>query len=311
MVAGHLGENVLTRRSGAARERRGIGKATVSPLRPAAGAIEEDVVQNEACSLCLLINRRTKTMRVIDFRAARAREAVFVLQLARRQGSRRIYTLVERDEVSTWMKLGFNRGRASRFYKRSDAVPPRLSVDEDALRASSARSTRTTRRRARGQAVSGARSRGEDPDAGEGSMVKACSIARSRRRRSRRSRTPRRTRSSRRRSRAAMPLTAFEPFGPRRRPVATSSSPRATASSSLMSTESQSCFGNAFLELLRRRRPSTSAGHDLRVRTMWRQLLAEGTVSCFCVAPSDNLALASAFVFTASAGRASSSATWS
>ena len=36
---------------------------------------------------------------------------------------------------------------------------------------------------------------------------------------------------------------------------------------------------------------------EARARQMCDKLLAEGTVSCFCLAPSDNLALATAFVF--------------
>jgi len=80
-------------------------------------------VQNETVSLCLLLNRRTKTMRVIDFRAGPSHaKRVFVLKLAKREGIEKVYTLVERDEVSTWMKLGFAREASiPGFYKRSDA----------------------------------------------------------------------------------------------------------------------------------------------------------------------------------------------
>ena len=64
------------------------------------------------------------------------------------------------------------------------------------------------------------------------------------------------------------------------------------------STESQSCFGNAFLELLTG--PKTEAERLATVaalRTLCDKLLAEGVVSCFAMSPSDDVALATAFVF--------------
>jgi hypothetical protein len=95
-------------------------------------AVEEVFFQNEAVSLCLLVNRRARTMRVVDFRAGpTAAKRLFVLSLAQREGVEKAYTLVERDEVATWVKLGFAKeGNIPGFYKRSDAfllgctVPP-------------------------------------------------------------------------------------------------------------------------------------------------------------------------------------------
>ena len=62
-------------------------------------------------------------MRVIDFRAGPTHaKRLFVLSLAQREGVSKVYTLVERDEVQTWMKLGFAKeGNIPGFYKRSDA----------------------------------------------------------------------------------------------------------------------------------------------------------------------------------------------
>ncbi|HLK36163.1 MAG TPA: hypothetical protein VKU41_05380, partial [Polyangiaceae bacterium] len=95
-------------------------------------AVEEIFFQNESVSLCLLINRRARTMRVIDFRAGpTSAKRLFVQTLAQREGVGKVYTLVERDEVQTWLKLGFTKeGSIPGFYKRSDAfilgfvVPP-------------------------------------------------------------------------------------------------------------------------------------------------------------------------------------------
>ena len=97
--------------------------------------VEEMFVQNETVSLCLLLNRRTRTMRVIDFRAGPSHaKRIFVLKLAKREGIEKVYTLVERDEVSTWVKLGFAKeANIAGFYKRSDAFILGCSVDDSAL----------------------------------------------------------------------------------------------------------------------------------------------------------------------------------
>ena len=85
--------------------------------------VDEIFFQNDQVSLCLLIHRRAKIMRVIDFRAGPTpSKRMFVLSLAQREGVEKVYTLVERDEVSTWVKLGFAKeGNIPGFYKRSDA----------------------------------------------------------------------------------------------------------------------------------------------------------------------------------------------
>jgi hypothetical protein len=91
-------------------------------------------------------------------------------------------------------------------------------------------------------------------------------------------------------------LTAFEPFGRdavRRYFVAT-----ARGGFELhASTESQACFGNAYLELLQS--PKTDAEKLATIgalKAFCDKLLAESVVSCFSLAPSDDLAMATAFL---------------
>src|SRR5262245_18488967 len=104
MVARAWGERVE------GKKWRSDGRGVTPKSHATAGrgnGIEEMFVQNEAVSVCLLINRRTKTMRVIDFRAGPSHaKRLFVLNLAKREGIEKVYTLVERDELSTWVKLG-------------------------------------------------------------------------------------------------------------------------------------------------------------------------------------------------------------
>jgi hypothetical protein len=91
--------------------------------RPNQVDLDELSFNNDAVSLCMLVNRRHKTVRVIDFRAgATLAKRNFVLQTARREGIEKLFVLVERDEVATWSRLGFRReGNIPSFYRRSDA----------------------------------------------------------------------------------------------------------------------------------------------------------------------------------------------
>lgn len=84
---------------------------------------EEVFVRNDVVSLCLLLNRRARIMRVIDFRAgASPAKKLFVQSIARRERIEKVVVLVERDECATWARLGFVReGNIPGFYKRSDA----------------------------------------------------------------------------------------------------------------------------------------------------------------------------------------------
>lgn len=86
-------------------------------------SIDELTFHNNAVSLCLLANRRHRTVRVIDFRAGPTlAKRNFVISTAKREGLEKVFVLVERDEVNTWTRLGFRReGSIPSFYRRSDA----------------------------------------------------------------------------------------------------------------------------------------------------------------------------------------------
>lgn len=97
--------------------------AAAKTLTSNAPTFEEVFVRNDVVSLCLLLNRRARTMRVIDFRAgASPAKKLFVQSIARRERIEKVVVLVERDECATWARLGFVReGNIPGFYKRSDA----------------------------------------------------------------------------------------------------------------------------------------------------------------------------------------------
>jgi len=272
-------------------------------------AVEEVFFQNEAVSLCLLVNRRARIMRVVDFRAGPSHaKRLFVLSLAQREGVEKAYTLVERDEVATWVKLGFAKeGTIPGFYKRSDAfllgcaVPPpgrakvleRPSVSDDddppsqsGMRiAAAAPAPLTAAQELMERTILTAKKALKDGPEKAPPVAKIAVISEAEARKA--------VAGALKSGRA---LTAFEAFGrdaERRYFVAT-----ARAGFELIaSTESQACFGNAFLELLQSpRTEAEKAGTAGALRAFCDRLLGEGVVSCFSLAPSDDLALATAYL---------------
>jgi hypothetical protein len=272
-------------------------------------AVEELFFQNEAVSLCLLINRRARTMRVVDFRAGPSNaKRTFVRSLARREAVEKVFTLVERDEVQTWLKLGFAKeGNIPGFYKRSDAfllgcpiTPTTLGkpCDDDLGREVPFESETRI-------AAAPAADVTQLP-AAQGLAERTLAAAK-REMRELADKPPSSARvtvideaDARRAVAAAVrsgrAMTAFEAFGrdvQRSYFMLTSRGGFELAAS----TESQACFGNAFLELLvSPRAESERAATAGALRSLCDKLLERGTVSCFALAPSDDVALATAFM---------------
>jgi hypothetical protein len=281
-----------------------------------AGKADEIFVQNEAVSLCFLVNRRARIMRVVDFRAGPsiAKRRV-VLSVAQRESVEKVYTLVERDEVQTWQKLGFvKEGNIPGFYKRSDAFmlgcivpsgPPlrpltrgrplpeadhlddvpmqsetRLIIAEPAtgpapLSEAHQRMERTIvlAKRAAKDLATKALPQAKVTVVGETEARKAVAAALHR----------------------GDAMTGFEPFGRDvvRRYFAVTARGGFTLQAS---TESQVCFGNAYLELLRGpRNDAEIAGTTAALRSLCEKLMSEEVVSCFSLAPTDDVALGTAF----------------
>ncbi len=259
--------------------------------------VDEIFLQNEAVSLCLLVNRRARTMRVVDFRAGpTVAKRVHVLKAAEREGVEKVYTLVERDEVATWVKLGLAKeGNIPGFYKRSDAF----------LLGCSVREAQSETRIAVGSELE------EDAPVVESAAHRFAekTLAHAKRHAkevSEKALPPSKLASVREADvkrqvaaalKAGRALTAFEPFG--RDVERTYFTMTARGGFELVaSTESQSCFGNAFLELLTGPSNETERLATIAsLRVMCDKLLADGVVSCFSLSPSDDLGLATAYVW--------------
>jgi hypothetical protein len=280
-------------------------KALSAPQK-AAKAGGEVFFQNEAVSLCLLINRRARTMRVIDFRAGPSpAKRTLVHSLAQREGVEKIYTLVERDEVQTWIKLGFAKeGNIPGFYKRSDAFllgspvrgrAPARATNEVPLESE-------TRIIAAEPLTSGAPPLTPAQIAMERTLVAAKRLLKEL---SERPTVPAKVADideveARKAVAGAMrtgrAITGFEPFGRDVERRYFTVSVRG-GFQLVASTESQACFGNTYLELLVAPRTDAERFHTaVALRSLCERLLASGVVSCFSLAPSNDVALAAAFL---------------
>jgi hypothetical protein len=259
---------------------------------------DELLFHNDTVSLCLLVNRRHGHLRVIDFRAGPTlAKRNFVIATAKREGVEKVFTLVERDEVSTWTRLGFTReGSINAFYKRSDAwilgavvsqvsplrADPRALAehddDDDASEAPAspavALAERTIARARRALKADVALPAVKIAPAKDADLKRALAAA----------------------TRKGSALTGFESFG---RDVERSAFV-ATARGGFelfASWESQACFGNSFLELLTgpRTEPERLATMAA-VRGICDKLAERGIVSTFCLSPADDDALAAVFL---------------
>jgi len=305
--------------------------------------------QNDSVSLCLLVQRRSKTMRVIDFRAGPTpAKRTFVLSLARREGVDKVYTVVERDEVSTWVKLGFTKeGNIPAFYKRSDAFLLGCSVEAQAGvpaqserrmiaphpsgGASQARLSGASQARLGAASDPGSLARAVprasiasrswlDPerlpedevdapvdtsalDFAEKTLLRAKKHVKELAERTLVVKLTEIQEAATRKPLAAAlrsgrALTAFEPFGRGVERTYFAATAARAGFELLASVESQPCFGNAFVELLTSpRNEGERVGTAIALKLLCERLLADGTVGCFALAPSDDTGLATAFVY--------------
>jgi hypothetical protein len=268
------------------------------------GGVDELLFRNDMVSLCLLVNRRHRTLRIIDFRAGPTpSKRDFVVATAKRERVEKIFTLVERDEVATWTRLGFTReGSIPGFYKRSDAwilgaVVSRMGAlqaidaeapededdegDEDEARApvlspAAALADRTVARARKLLKASGDRPL---PHV----KLAAASPADLRRAVS----------AMQRRGRA---LTGFEPFG--RDAIRTAYLLSTRGGFNLYASwEMQACFGNSFLEILAGPRTDPErVATTAAIAALCEKLVGEKVVSTFTFAPADDVALSAVFL---------------
>jgi hypothetical protein len=244
---------------------------------------------NDTVSLCLLVNRRARTMRVFDFRAGvSASKRTFLLSTARREAIERLFIVVEREEVATWTRLGLAKeGTIPGFYKRSDGfllgaalepmapgasgrAAPCLVADLDRAEHTLNRA-KTYAKRHIGDAAPMAFKLG---DGDEGDARHAVWAA----------------------GRSGLSLTAFEPFG---RDCLRAYFPGTLRGHAPLwiSAEIQPCFDHALLEVLTA--PRTEQDWPLyrtALSLAANRLKSREVISMFAFSATDDVLLAAAFV---------------
>ena len=244
--------------------------------------VEELYFRSDSAYLCLLLNRRTRCIRVIDFRAgALPAKRLYIQSVATQENVEKVITLVEKDEVSSWTRVGFVReGTIPGFYKRSDGHLCGCVIGDKtaSIEVSDASSKLTDR------TINAAKKAAKDiPDKIKGASVRKA--------------TEKDALSARDAAWRKNPaFGAFDMFGRDAERVYYDVSLR-RSKTNYISAEFQDCFGHALVEILRL--PTTEnemmaiiAG----LRTLGDDLQERGIVSVFSFAPNDNVEIATAFV---------------
>jgi hypothetical protein len=244
--------------------------------------VEELYFRSDSAYLCLLLNRRTRSIRVIDFRAgALPAKRLYIQSVATQENVEKVITLVEKDEVSSWTRVGFVReGTIPGFYKRSDGHLCGCVIgDKTASIEVSDASAKLTERtiNAAKKAAS------EIPEKIKGASVRSAS-----------EKDALAARDAAWRKQPA--FGSFDMFGRDAQRIYFDMSLR-RSKTNYLSAEFQDCFGHALVEVLRL---PTTENETLAVtaalRTLGDNLQERGIVSTFAFAPNDNVEISTAFV---------------
>ncbi len=244
--------------------------------------VEELYFRSDSAYLCLVLNRRTRSVRVIDFRAgALPAKRLYIQSVATQENVQKVITLVEKDEVSSWTRVGFVReGTIPGFYKRSDGHLCGCVIGDKTASVevtdASAKLTERTINAAKKAAK-------ELPETIKGASVKKV--------------TEKAGLAARDAAwRKGPALGAFDMFGRDASRVFYETSVK-RSKANFISAEFQDCFGHALVEVLR---APQSEAEMLAVAsgltTMGQDLQERGIVAAFSFAPNDNVELSTAFV---------------
>ncbi|MGD8317125.1 MAG: hypothetical protein PVH21_11030 [Myxococcales bacterium] len=243
--------------------------------------VEELYFRSDSAYLCLLVNRRSRCIRVIDFRAgALPAKRLYIQSVATQENIDKVITLVEKDEVSSWTRVGFVReGTIPGFYKRSDGhlcgcVIGDKTASIEVSDASAKLADRT---------INAAKKAAKDlPEKIKGATVRPAS-----------EKDALGARDSAWRKGPA--LGSFDTFGRDAERIYYDASVR-RSKTNYVSAEFQDCFGHALVEVLRL--PKTE-NEMLAVyaglKALGDDLEDRGIVAAFAFAPHDHLEISTAF----------------
>jgi hypothetical protein len=244
--------------------------------------VEELYFRSDSAYLCLILNRRTRSIRVVDFRAgALPAKRLYIQSVATQENVEKVITLVEKDEVSSWTRVGFVReGTIPGFYKRSDGYLCGCVIGDKTASVEVSDSDAKLAERTINAAKKAAKSIPE--------KIKGVSV---------RSATEKDALNARDAAwRKGPAFGSFDMFGRDAERVYYDASFR-RSKTNYVSAEFQDCFGHALIEVLRL--PTTenetfavAAG----LRMLGDDLEERGIVAAFAFAPHDHVEISTAFV---------------
>ena len=253
--------------------------ATATPKKP---SVEELYFRSDSAYLCLLLNRRTQLIRVIDFRSgALPAKRLYIQSVAQQEQIAKVITLVEKDEVSSWTRVGFVReGTIPGFYKRSDGHLCGCVIGD---KTASVEITDAANKLAE-RTINAAKKAAKDiPEKIRGASIHEV--------------TEKQALSARDSAWKRGPaLGAFDTFGRDASRIYFDTSVK-KSKVNYLSAEFQDCFGHSLIEILRS--PTTDnemSAVIAALRFIGENLKERGIVSGFSFAPNDDVTLATAFV---------------
>ncbi|MCX7807557.1 MAG: hypothetical protein N2515_03025 [Deltaproteobacteria bacterium] len=229
----------------------------------------------------MILNRRTKLIRVIDFRlGALPAKRLFIHGVSQKEGVEKAIILLERDEVPAWSRIGFvKEGVIPLFYKHSDGYllgcligPNRggSGITEDGERLAE-KTIQAAKRQCK-----------EIPDPLPRFHFREEDPAKATEERDRQWQNPDGLISG---------FDRFSRYGERAYYVV-----RRGRRALWLSTETQECFGHSLIEILRGTKDTTDVlGIVFGLRRLCEKLQKQGIVSAFAFTPSDDVGLATAF----------------
>jgi len=244
--------------------------------------VEELYFRSDSAYLCLLLNRRTRSIRVVDFRAgALPAKRLYIQSVAKQESVDKVITLVEKDEVSSWTRVGFVReGTIPGFYKRSDGHLCGCVIGDKtaSIEVSDADAKLADR------TINAAKKAAKDiPEKIKGASVRPA--------------TEKDALAARDAAwRKGPAFGSFDMFGRDAERIYYDASVR-RSKANYLSAEFQDCFGHALIEILRM---PTTENETLAIiaglRALGDDLQERGIVAAFAFAPHDNLETSTAFV---------------
>jgi hypothetical protein len=244
--------------------------------------IEELHFRSDNAFLCLLLNRRTRFIRVIDFRAgAVPAKRLFIQSVAQREAVEKALIIVEKDEVSSWTRVGFVReGTIPGFYKRSDGHLVGCVIGD---KTASIEISDSGQKLADRTINAGKKLAKEIKIPASGISVKSVSAT-----------AACLARDAQWAKGEA--LGCFDPFGRDAQRRFLEVSPR-RGKANYLHAEFQECFGHSLIEILRAPRSNSDiVALVVGLNSIAEDLKQRGIVSTFAFAPTDDVNLASVFL---------------